>query len=242
MSLKIKRKGDQWTAKEQWYSRRPQFFYTNWMMLNDRIALGCTDLYLAALDTTNGKLIGKWRGYGDGNLIRSGKHILALGGKGRFSVLDIRPRSSELIPEQRFQVTKARCWTAPTIIGSRIYIRHGANLHCLSFESVPSDSDLANQLDRSKVKPLSYAIAGQAQADPVMQIFTAFENKGKKAGLDLYGKLRQAGKLSAEQRIALAEAAWSQEEKDLAKMIMQHAVADLPKSEKIKQKLREWGG
>ena len=59
-----------------------QFFYTNWAKLSDQIVVGCSDKYLAAIDLSDGSILGRFRGFGDGNLALAGEQLLVVDGKG----------------------------------------------------------------------------------------------------------------------------------------------------------------
>ena len=71
--LSINRNENEWNVDEQWFARKLQLFYTNWAKVTDRIIVGCTDKYMAALDVSDGTILGRWRGYGDGNVAIAGK-------------------------------------------------------------------------------------------------------------------------------------------------------------------------
>lgn len=233
--LSISHEEQEWSAEEQWFSGKLQYFYTNWIRLADRMILGCTDKYLAAFDVRDGSVLGRWRGYGDGNLVIAGRHLLLLDGKGQLSVLEtMGANGSTIINRQQFKVLNARCWTPMTIIGNRLFVRGDNRLVCLTLNENAGAQPLENLLTSAKTLEFDREPSAQSTPDPVERIFETFESKGQQAALELYEKLRAAQQLDEEARIALAEAAQQEGLTDVTRMIMGQAVEDFPNSKRIK--------
>lgn len=235
--VKIRRSGARWTTEERW-ANRIQFFYTNWLKLGDATVLGCTDKFLTAFDCGNGNQLGRWRGYGDGNLLQLGDHYALVSGRGDLSVMSFNPATNELVVERKHKIGRGRFWAAPSVIGERLFVRFGKQLHCYQFAKKQTENTIENRVLGGD--PPRLAFARMVGPDPVEAIFSEFEKNGQQAALTLYSKLRQQKKLSAEHRIAIAESAWEQGMKPLAAMIMQHAKADFPDSKTIREKIAEW--
>ncbi len=236
--LTISRQGATWSVDEKWFAPRLQFFYTNWLKLNNQLILGCTDKYLAAVDASDGRILGRWRGYGDGNVTYTGGKLLVLDGKGNLSVLDaLEPSALEpggFVTNQKFKMIDARCWTPISIINDRILIRGDDRLVCVTISKNLSGTVAENLLSAPNKLQFEKGAAQTAESDPVELIFATFETKGQDAALSLYAKFRMEKVLDETARVALAEAAQEQDLKDVAKMIIGHAVTDFPDSKEIK--------
>ena len=243
--------GSNWRVVEKWYQSRANFFYTNWIMGDQQTAIGCTDGFLAAINTKTGELLGRWRGFSDGNLVRVGNQILLLDGKGKLTVFEQAGNSDSSQSETEYlrailqvKLPEGRYWTPPSIVDRRLLVRTGSELLSIELSRAPNRTAsnareiLANELR----EPLSLAIQRAADTksfDPVALIFETFEQQGQIVALKRYEQLRSSGKLNIDQRIELAEAAGNQGLDGLAAMILEHANQDVPGNTKIKAALAE---
>ncbi|HBE70329.1 MAG TPA: hypothetical protein DDW52_19445 [Planctomycetaceae bacterium] len=246
--LEVGLESGKWSVKETWFNRRIQFFYTNWIMLQSTIALGCTEQYMTAFDVLSGEQLGRWRGFGNGNVLKLSDEVLVLGGKGQMSLMHLDASLGGLTVDREYEIANQRCWTAPSTIGGKCFIRSGTKLNCLAFMT----SEKSKQVDPTLVldnaiKPgaelqLAMTRTTASTIDPVEEIFQVFENQGQVAALELYQKLRSGKKLTGEHHVALAEAAYQMNLKELASRVMRDGQVDHPNSRIIKKKLAEWSG
>lgn len=235
--LDIVRDGEQWKVSERWYERKLQYFYTNWLKLNSQVAIGCTDSFLASFDVNDGSILGRWRGFSDGNVAKTRNGFLVMDGKGKLNFVSCKSTGSELKSfdvTHKFSILDARCWTPLTVVDDRILIRGDGILVCLRLTKGGDSNVLENQINSSKVLLLSGSSADDNKADPVESIFEAFQNQGQEAALKLYEDLRKNNGLDEAARITLAQAAQDQGLSDVAKLIIGHAVEDYPASKEIK--------
>ncbi|MFK7736359.1 MAG: PQQ-binding-like beta-propeller repeat protein [Pirellulaceae bacterium] len=246
--LEIVFESGKWSAEESWFNRRLQFFYTNWTMLNSTIAIGCTEQYLTAFDVRSGEQLGRWRGYGDGNIVRLESELWILGGKGQSTVMHLNNSDSELTVDRKHELVDGRCWVAPSQIDGKWFVRSEKKLQCLAFVSrtssaiTSSPTEIENQIAPGDEEHLAMLSSGLPEVDPVEQIFELFESQGQVAAMTQYEKLRSEKKLSDKQHVALAEAAYQNGLKDLATLVMRHGQLDHPNSKIIKKKMAEWTG
>ena len=134
---------DKWTVTELWKTKRPQFFYCNWIPADDgNIVLGCTETMMFAISTADGKLKGRWRGFGNGNLLRIKNQILCVNGNGDLSL--ISTDAEGLTQEFECGVISGRLWAAPTLADDQLFLRAGKKLACYQ---VDPSGDLKNSLD-----------------------------------------------------------------------------------------------
>lgn len=237
-SIKITKSNGNWSTKQLWATSKLQYFYTNWVKLSENIGLGCNDKYLAAFDLATGNILGRWRGFSDANIVacEDGRYLL-LGGSGKLSVLkfDATNQQPTMSLLNEFQLTERRCWTPLSVSADNLFARFDDKLVCFNFR--PTNSTTLPPLEAAARKlPMSQPQVASTppKEDPVELIFTTFESKGAQAAFQLYSKLRAAQKLTAEDRIALIEAARQANQVDMAELILQQSLADFPDSDRIR--------
>lgn len=243
--IRISQSNGRWMVKEQWSTKSLQFFYTNWVKVTDRVVVGCNERFLAAIDTKDGSVLGRWRGYGNGNVTLANDKLVVIDGRGQLSFLDIMPTADTkqvtgFRPVQQFQVVEGRSWTPLSFIGTRIFVRGSSNLACV--QPAGKAKPLQNLVSAPKVLQLNPLADSKPTVDPVAEIFAAFETKGQQAALALYAKRRSSGQLDEDARIELARVARQQNLKQLVQLILGHATEDFPKSEKIKTAVKALSG
>ncbi len=241
--LEVKRGDATWEARERWFTGHTQFFYSNWVPLGPDAIIGCNENVAVAVAISDGRRLGRWRRFGDGNFIRAGDRLLVLDGRGNFSSVNIGPQ--QLTEAWRVRLLDARCWTPPTIIDQRLFVRADDQVACWQLNA----SDGArNELKRPYALPLngkSHQLAGQASSrptvDPVEQIATKFERDGEQAALELYERLRQTPVvgLTLDQRLELAALAADHGQDEFAFLVLTHAVEQFPDAEDARSALRE---
>ncbi len=229
-----------WTVNEKWHNRQLGFFYCNWLRLDDQTAIGCTDKYMAAFDMNSGKMLGRWRGYGNGNIIKVNGSLVTINGNGRFSHLV--PSTSGLEEVFQFSTTKGRCWAPPTIVDQHLYLRSGNTIACYELNAGRASSSQFIQNELSKTKTLDYDSNASERVDVVEQIVSEFNDKGQDAAIALYEKRRKQtpSLLGVPQRLELANLAEQQGLIEVARMMLAHTVDDYPDSDTAKNKLKEF--
>ncbi len=95
-----------------------------------------------AISTADGKLKGRWRGFGNGNLLCIKDQLLCVNGEGVLSLL--ATTTTGLIQEFECSVIAGRVWAAPTLAGDQLFLRAGKKLTCYR---ITPDGNLKNSLD-----------------------------------------------------------------------------------------------
>lgn len=239
-----------WKTEERWYAKRIQLFYSNWLLANPNIVVGCNDKLMFAFDVESGSTLGRWRGFSDGNVLQVGDSLIVVDGKGNLSLLSPQLANDESDPRftqhQKLPLLKQRCWTPPTLVENGLLLRGGNQLTMVRFVK-NSTQPLPNKLKKPKTLSLKRIAAASPAAPPkesvdhVLAIFETYEEKGPKAALRQYSKLRSQTPcpLVAEDRVALINAAKQNRLNDLAKMILAHALEDFPDSKEIRKLAKE---
>lgn len=237
---RTRKDSESWSLKTRWFERRLEFFYTNWLVLDSNLAAICSDKFLTVFDIQTGNVLGKFRGFGNGNLVRiNATQLLVLDGKGTLHLIQLSLKNGSVMKMTEtasFPVPKSlggRCWTPISNVGDRLWARIGENI--IAIDVAPSLSTaksalVASQLSQPKTLELKTRTSApkQAEADPVELIFAAFQDQGQEEALKLYAQLRADQKLSIEDRLKIVEAAKAQGLSALAKMIAGHIKQDFP--------------
>ena len=230
--LQIAKTGTAWTAKQLWLTKRVEFFYCNWLAMDDKSVIGCNDKLLFGLNIDDGTITGRWRGYGDANLLAGKNTVVAMHGDGKMSFLKRSVDSLEL--QRRVQVTNKRCWTPPTIVGDQMFVRSGKNLQCVT----PLGS--GEKLAAIETKPEIYAFGStNPTRDYVGEIVAEFEKSGAEGAFGLYQKFDADGtKFDVAQRLALAGLAAEQNLLDFRQKILADALRAFPNSKEVRAAMK----
>ena len=225
-----KRNREEWLVDEVWYQPRAKFFYSNYTRTTGDQLMGCVGNFLTRVDLGTGDITGKWRGFKDGNVVALKHGWLVISGKGKCSLIR-KPQSADqasatqqassndLEVINQFSLVKGRCWTPPTILGNRLFLRFDDRLACFQISSELMAGGIESSL--TSIRKLQSKPRQQGPSiDPVTAIFEAFENGGQAAALKQYQGYRSRKQLTDQHRVALAEAAWEQGFRDLAKMVI----------------------
>lgn len=238
IAIQVTKTGKTWVTNKLWHSRPLQYFYTNWVKVSHQIGLGCTDKYLAAFDLQSGALLGRWRGFSDGNILNcnDGRYLI-LGGNGKLSLMKFGMRRGLpiLSVESQFQLTDRRCWTPLSVTSGTLLARFDNQL--LGFQMQSAGTETLKPIG-GKARRLTIANpSGQSTGvdeDPVGQIFTVFETKGPQAAIQLYSQMRSSGLLNVDSRIALVEAARDAGVGEIGDRILQESLSDFPDSVRLR--------
>ena len=90
---------------------------------------------LKCLDAETGTEKWKTRGYGKGSLIIADGHLVILGEQGNLGIAAASPAG--FVEKSNTQVFSSKCWTAPSLVDGRLYLRDESEIVCLNMrESV----------------------------------------------------------------------------------------------------------
>ena len=233
LELRIVRDGDDWEVEKGWLGRS-QFFYCNWIA-HQGVILGCNGDLLLALSQRDGKLLGRWRGFAESNLVRSGEKLFVIDGDGVLSILRFSTDKLDLL--SRHRLFDERSWTPPALVDDCLYCRAGHDVACVAILGTEEGDPLPSVRISQKELSLRASQETGSEESPVGLIVEAFESKGPEAAWQVYIKLRQnhPERFSLEQRHKLAELACDHGLVDFAKGIVDHIRIDFPKSDEARQ-------
>ncbi len=234
-----------WTTQQRWHTQKIQLFYSNWLLAEPNIVIGCTDKLMVAFDIEDGSVLGRWRGFGDGNILQVSDSAIVVDGKGTLNLLSPQLSNGNdrrFVLHQKVSLLKKRCWTPPTLVENGLLLRGGNQLTLIRVAN-NSRQPLTNMLKESKKLSLKQVSAAprKESVDHVQAIFETFEQDGAEAAIELYSQLRARVPcpLVVEDRVALINAANQQGMNELSKMILAHALEDFPDSGEIRNLTKE---
>ena len=105
----------------------------NWInssVLHEGYLYGFDSSIFKCIEAATGEEQWKVRGYNRGSLIFADGHLFALGEEGKLALVEATP--AEYREKASFQVLEGKCWTQPTLLGGRLYLRNEEELVCLN--------------------------------------------------------------------------------------------------------------
>jgi len=121
-----------YAARELWYYNKLRVMHGNAIRIDDHIYGSSGDLgpaYLMAVDLNTGKLKWRERGFSKATLVLAGDKLIILDEDGHLALATATPEKLEV--HAKAKVLERYAWTAPTLIGTRLYLRDDRMLKCL---------------------------------------------------------------------------------------------------------------
>lgn len=117
-------------VQEIWRSRAMRNHFSTSIYLNGYL-YGFDEGTLRCIDANSQEK--KWakRGFGKGSLIYADGHLIVLSERGKLVLIEAKP--GEYVEKASAQMLKGRCWTVPTLLGGKLYIRNQKEMLCLQF-------------------------------------------------------------------------------------------------------------
>lgn len=125
--IEINRDGDQWTTKELWTTNRMKTKFSSTVVLGDH-AYGLDEGRLASIDLETGEKAWKIRGYGFGQLILVGDHLLIQAEQGDLVFGKVGPDGFE--ETATLEALNSMTWNVPTLAGRLLLLRNDREAVC----------------------------------------------------------------------------------------------------------------
>lgn len=121
--FKLSRDGSQTTIEEVWKSRKMQVSQGNAIRVNSMVfgSAGDQAAFLGAADAKTGKVVWRERGYAKATMIHADGKLIILDEDGVLALA--RPKADQVEILAKFQLFKDRAWSAPTLVGKKLYVR-----------------------------------------------------------------------------------------------------------------------
>jgi outer membrane protein assembly factor BamB len=134
-AIRLDRAMDRTTPKEAWFSRRLRVHHGNMIVLGDHVYASSGDFGpapLTALDVRTGNVAWQQRAFPKVTMVQAGDRTIVLDEDGRLAITTLTPTGLQV--HQEASITTKLSWTAPTLIGTRLYIRDRRSLVAIDLE------------------------------------------------------------------------------------------------------------
>ncbi len=125
-------KDNPYSVEELWYYNKFRLMHGNAVRIGDQIYGSTGDLgpaYLMSIDLETGKLKWRERGFSKATLLVTGDKLIILDEDGQLAVAKTTPEKFEILSKAK--ILKRYSFTAPTLIGTRLYLRDHHTIKCL---------------------------------------------------------------------------------------------------------------
>lgn len=123
-AIRLRRDSVRTIAEEAWFTRRLRVHHGNMLLLGDHVYGSSGDFGpapLTALDIATGTVAWQSRTFPKASLLQAGDRTIVLDEDGRLAIATLTPTGLTVLQEA--QITSKLSWTAPTLIGRRLYVR-----------------------------------------------------------------------------------------------------------------------
>lgn len=134
-AIRLSRDGGQTRASEAWFTRRLRVHHGNMLVIGGHVYGSSGDFGpapMTALDIASGEVAWQSRAFPKATLLGAGDRTIVLDEDGRLAVTAMTPRGVTVLQEA--QIGSRLSWTAPTMIGRRLYVRDRKMLVALDLD------------------------------------------------------------------------------------------------------------
>ena len=134
-AFRISKDGDGFSAELLWQRRNKLMNHWSTPVCRDGYLYGLYGMKeygrapLACVELATGELRWSEEGFGPGNTILVGEHLVVLGDAGQLVVVDPDPEAYR--ERARAVVLEGKCWSSPAFAGGRLYVRSTREAACL---------------------------------------------------------------------------------------------------------------
>lgn len=123
LALRVKREaGGAWKVEPLWSERLMRNHFNASVRVGDHL-YGFDNGTFRCLDAATGARRWAARGFGKGSLIAAGDLLFVLGDEGTLALVRATPESYQELGRVRALSGNSRAWTAPSLAGTRLYVR-----------------------------------------------------------------------------------------------------------------------
>jgi outer membrane protein assembly factor BamB len=132
-ALQLTQKGGATTVSELWFSNKLRVHFGNVVRVGDLYIGSSGDFgpsFLTAVNVNTGAVVWQNRAFNKAQLIPVDGKLLLLDEDGTLGLMKIAPEKATVLAKA--PVTAATSWTAPTLVGTTLYVRDRANIMAFS--------------------------------------------------------------------------------------------------------------
>jgi outer membrane protein assembly factor BamB len=131
-ALHLSQSGGKTTVKEMWFNNKMRIHIGNAIRIGDYVYGSSGDFgpaFLSAVEVTTGKMTWQERGFSRASFVLADGKLLILDEDGTLALATATPAA--LTVHSKAEVLSGRCWTAPTLVGTRLYLRDRTQIKAL---------------------------------------------------------------------------------------------------------------
>lgn len=123
-AIRLKRNAGKFETEELWYSRLMRIHFGNAIRVGDVVYGSSGDFGpapLTAVDIKSGQILWRNRGLARASYVFADNKLIALDEDGNLALLTVNAQGATIV--SKVQVLERTAWTAPTLVGSTLYVR-----------------------------------------------------------------------------------------------------------------------
>ena len=136
-TLKLTHDRGRTTVEEVARDRKMKVFHNNGVRLGDYLYAGSHE-FVAAHNVRTGQTAWKERGFSEANVLFADGKLILLDENGQLALATVSPKEFKV--HSKVQLLEKPSWTAPTLGGTRLYVRGSKTLLALDLGSAPTPS------------------------------------------------------------------------------------------------------
>ena len=124
------------SVEELWHQKKMQVHFNNVVRVGDYVYGTSGDfgpVFLMAVHAKTGAIAWQKRDIiGKASILHSGNKLMLLDEKGKLVMVRVSPQ--DVMVDATHQLLDGRVWTAPTVVGTRLYVRNRKNIYAFDFK------------------------------------------------------------------------------------------------------------
>ena len=140
--LDVRKKDGKWQAEVLWYTRKLRLMHGTAVRSGNLVVASSGDFgpaFITAVDIESGDLAFRARGFAKANMVKIGEKILLLDEDGKLGLLTVKADGVDVLAEAE-GVLSGVTWSAPTVVGSRAYLRSRSEIVALELGADAQDA------------------------------------------------------------------------------------------------------
>ena len=134
--LQLTSNASQISVEELWHQKKMQVHFNNVVRVGDYVYGTSGDfgpVFLMAVHAKTGEIAWQKRDItGKASILHSGNKLILLDEKGKLVMVRVSPQ--DVVVDATHQLLDGRVWTAPTVVGTRLYVRNRKNIYAFDFK------------------------------------------------------------------------------------------------------------
>ncbi len=123
-ALRLTRDGDTTSVEELWFTNQMRIHHGNFIKIGSHVYGSSGDFGpapLSAVDLATGEVVWRDRAFAKATLVLAGGRLIVLDEDGTLGLATVSPEGLDV--QARAEIFSGRSWTAPTLVGTRLYMR-----------------------------------------------------------------------------------------------------------------------